>query len=280
MNLFANVPLLDLFQYNVVNNVFSFTVAAMGAAALFLFNSRSQVAPRFRPALLVSGLVVSIACYHYFMIRHSWEGAYEFAGGKYSPTGKPFNDFYRYADWILTVPLLMVELVAVLGLAKAVSRPLLVKLVIAAAMMIGLGYPGEVISSPDRWIERIVWGGLSCIPFVYILYVLWVELTKSLLNQPPQAKRLIEMARMVILITWAVYPIAYALGSTTSALTSRAGSGGDASYVVALQIGYAIADVTAKAGFGILIYFIARAKTEALDESNGATQGMAIPAMA
>ncbi len=280
MNLFANVPLLDLFQYNVVDNVFSFTVAAMGAAALFLFNSRTQVAPKFRPALLVSGLVVSIACYHYFMIRHSWQGAYEFAGGQYAPTGKPFNDFYRYADWILTVPLLMVELVAVLGLTKAASRPLLVKLVIAAALMIGLGYPGEVISTPDRWTERVIWGGLSSVPFFYILYVLWVELTRSLEIQPPQARRLIEVARLVILITWAVYPIAYALGGTTAALTAKSGSGGNASYIVALQIGYAIADVTAKAGFGVLIYFIARAKTDALTDSEKLAQGVAVAAVA
>ncbi|MFM6131829.1 MAG: bacteriorhodopsin-like [Sphaerospermopsis kisseleviana] len=280
MTVLANVPILDVFQYNLVDNIFSFTVAAMGAAAFFLYNSRSQVAPRFRPALLVSGLVVSIACYHYFMIRHSWQDAYEFAAGKYAPTGKSFNDFYRYADWILTVPLLMVELVAVLGLTKAVSRPLLGKLVIAAALMIGLGYPGEVISTPDRWTERVIWGALSCIPFFYILYVLWVELTKSLDTQPEQAKKLIGMARMVILITWSFYPIAYALGGTTAALTAKAGGGGDANYVVALQIGYALADITAKAGFGILIYFIARAKTDALTESGELVDGVPVAALA
>ena len=282
MNLFASVPSLDLLQYTVVANVFSFTVAAMGAAAIFLFLSRGQVAPKFRPALLVSGLVVSIACYHYFMIHHSWQMAFEFAsgskGGSYVPSGRPFNDFYRYADWILTVPLLMVELVAVLSLSKAASRPLLTKLVIAAALMIGLGYPGEVISSPDRWAERVIWGALSSVPFFYILFVLWVELTRSLVHQPPQARRLIEVARLVILITWSVYPIAYALGGTIPALTAKAGNGGDPRYVVALQIGYALADITAKAGFGVLIYFIARAKTDALAESDPIAHGMAVPA--
>lgn len=265
---FAMVPAMNMFQYNVVDNMFSLTVAAMGAAALFLFNSRSQVDPKLRPALLVSGLVVAIACYHYFMIRQSWQAAYSFADGNYVPSGKSFNDFYRYADWILTVPLLMVELVAVLGLAKEVSRPLLTKLVIAAILMIGLGYPGEVISTPDRWTERVVWGALSTIPFLYILYVLWVEMTKSLATQPKQARRLIELARLVILVTWAVYPIAYAIGGTEAALAAKSGNGGDASYFVALQIGYALADITAKAGFGMLIYFVARAKTEAITDVN------------
>lgn len=259
----ATMPDLSIFQYNAVDNIFSMTVATMGAAALFLFMSRAQVDPEYRPALMVSGIVVSIACYHYFMIRHSWNDAYTLAdaGGKYVGTGAAFNDFYRYADWILTVPLLMVELVSVLRLPSAKAMSLLTRLVIAAAAMIALGYPGEVIADPDRWTERVVWGGLSSIPFFYILYVLWVELTNSLDSQPPAARKLIEICRLVLLITWAVYPIAYAIGGTPDALAAKQGGNAGAGGIVGLQIGYAIADMTAKAGFGVLIYFIARAKS-------------------
>ena len=267
----AAMPGLSVFQYNAVDNIFSMTVATMGAAALFLFMARSHVDPEYRPALLVSGLVVSIACYHYFMIRHSWHDAYSLVDGGYKGTGAAFNDFYRYADWILTVPLLMVELVAVLRLPSAKATSLLTRLVIAAALMIALGYPGEVIADPARWNERVIWGGLSSIPFFYILYVLWTELTNSLNSQPPAARRLLEIARLVILVTWAVYPIAYALGGTPDALAAKAGTasaaGGvsGANGVVSLQIGYAIADMTAKAGFGVLIYLIARAKSTKTD---------------
>jgi len=258
----AALPELSVFQYNLVDNIFSMTVATMGAAALFFFMARSTVGISYRPALLVSGIVVAIACYHYFMIRHSWNDAYQLADGpKYAATGAAFNDFYRYADWILTVPLLMVELVVVMRLPRDRSSSLLTRLVIAAALMIALGYPGEVIKDPAQSTMRWVWFVLSCIPFVYILYVLWVELTNSLETQPPAVQGLIKLARLVILITWMVYPIAYALGSTPAALTAASGGGGDATGVVGLQIGYAIADMTAKAGFGVLIYFIARAKT-------------------
>jgi bacteriorhodopsin len=261
--LLGAMPDLTIFQYNAVDNIFSMTVATMGAAALFLFMSRSQVDPEYRPALMVSGLVVSIACYPYFMIRHSWNDAYSLAdgGAKYVGTGAAFNDFYRYADWILTVPLLMVELVSVLRLPSAKATSLLTRLVIAAAAMIALGYPGEVIADPSRWTERVIWGGLSSIPFFYILYVLWVELTNSLDSQPPAARKLIEICRLVLLITWAVYPIAYAMGGTPDALAAKQGGTTGAGGIVGLQIGYAIADMTAKAGFGVLIYFIARAKS-------------------
>ena len=264
----SSMPNLSIFQYNAVDNIFSMTVATMGAAALFLYMSRAHVDPEYRPALLVSGLVVSIACYHYFMIRHSWHDAYTLADGGYKATGAAFNDFYRYADWILTVPLLMVELVSVLRLPAQKATSLLTRLVIAAAAMIALGYPGEVIADPTKWGERVFWGALSAVPFFYLLYVLWTELTKSLDSQPPAARRLLEIARLVILVTWAVYPIAYALGGTPEALQAKAGVADaangivGANGVVGLQIGYAIADMTAKAGFGVLIYLIARAKSK------------------
>ena len=259
----AAMPDLSVAQYSTVDNIFSMTVATMGAAAIFLYLSRSAVDEEYRPALMVSGLVVTIAAYHYFMIRHSWQDAYMLAddGSGYVSSGAAFNDFYRYADWILTVPLLMVELVAVLRLQAGKARSLLTRLVIAAALMIALGYPGEIISTPEGWTARVIWGSLSSIPFFYILYVLWVELTKSLDTQPAAALGLIKLARLVLLITWAVYPIAYAFGGTETALAAKAGGAVDASGVVWLQVGYAIADMTAKAGFGVLIYFIARAKS-------------------
>jgi bacteriorhodopsin len=262
MSLLAAMPDLTILQYSIVDNIFSMTVATMGAAAIFLFLSRVHVDEAYRPALLISGLVVSIACYHYFMIRHSWHDAYALSGNGYKGTGAAFNDFYRYADWILTVPLLMVELVAVLRLEASKSRSLLTRLVIAAALMIALGYPGEVISSSDGWTQRVIWGALSSVPFFYILYILWTELTASLATQPEAARKLIEIARLVILITWAVYPIAYALGGTPEALKAKEAGQGDATGIVGLQVGYAIADMTAKAGFGVLIYLIARAKSK------------------
>ncbi len=273
--LLAVMPDLTVFQYSTVDNIFSMTVATMGAAALFFFMARSTVKEAYRPALMVSGLVVTIACYHYFMIRHSWQDAYTLGDGGYVGTGAAFNDFYRYADWILTVPLLMVELVAVLRLPVGRARSLLTRLVIAAAAMIALGYPGEVIADPERWTERVIWGGLSSIPFFYILFVLWVELTKSLDTQPPAARKLIEVARLVLLITWAVYPIAYAMGGTVAALEAKAGGLVDPSGIVALQVGYAIADMTAKAGFGVLIYFIARAKSGAVETEHASPEAAA-----
>jgi len=241
---------LSVAQFTLVSNMFSFTIATLGASALFFFLSRSSVAPKYRPALMVSGLVVSIACYHYFRIHESWHLAFAPSGQVFKETIQTFNDAYRYADWFLTVPLLMVELIAVLALPKAEGRSLLKRLVAASVAMIALGYPGEISSdSSVRWIFWVA----SMIPFLYIMYVLFTELTKSLSTQPESVRGLVSFARILILVTWSFYPIAYAIFTVT---------GKDPSGLVALQVGYTIADITAKAGYGLLIYFIAIAKSE------------------
>lgn len=240
---------LTLGQFETVYNSLSLVIASMGGAFIFFIGARNKVAQKYKGALLVSGVVVAIAFYHYFRIFDSWTAAYNLVDGVYQATGAPFNDAYRYADWLLTVPLLMVEVVAVLGLAKSKSTPLFAKLSIAAFLMIATGYPGEITSDTTT---RLVWGTISTIPFCYILYVLWGELGKTLEQQSAHVQTLMRNTRLLILGTWGVYPIAY--------LFPVAGISG-ANAMVGLQVGYSLADITAKAGMGIMIYAIARAKT-------------------
>jgi bacteriorhodopsin len=238
-------------QYMLVYNVLSFTIAAMFAAFIFLFGARAQVGEKYRPALLISSVVVAIACYHYFRIFNSWEDAFTLANGAYQPSGKPFNDAYRYVDWMLTVPLLLIELVAVLALPKAESEGLFGKLAIAAFLMIVLGYPGEISSDMTT---RAVWGALSTIPFVYILSVLWGKIGSVLPSQPAYVQVLMTNIRLLLLATWGFYPITYMLPMFGISHESS---------LVGVQVGYAISDVLAKAFYGVMIYWIAYAKSEA-----------------
>lgn len=237
-------------QYQLVYNLFSLTVATMIASGLFFFGVRPQVAPRYRPALLVSGLVVFIAGYHYFRIWESWQAAFSASGGQYVPSGTPFNDVYRYADWLITVPLLLVELVAVLALTKSESKPMLRNLILASVAMIALGYPGEISSDAGtRWLFWI----LSMIPFLYILYVLYVKLTAAVAKESGEVKSLLGRARTLIVASWWVYPVAYLLP-----MLGLSGANAE----VGLQVGYSLADLAAKALYGVVIYQIAKAKSE------------------
>jgi bacteriorhodopsin len=163
-----------------------------------------------------------------------------------------FNEAYRYVDWLLTVPLLLVEVVAVLALAKATSRSLIMRLVPASAAMIALGYPGEISSDQNT---QVMYGVLSTIPFLYILYVLFVELGKSLDNQPAGVAETVGRLRLLLIATWGVYPISYILGMGDGMASAQ--------QFVGVQVGYTIADILAKCVFGLTILKIARMKSMA-----------------
>lgn len=241
---------LSMGEYSLVFNMLSFAVAAMFGSFAFFVMAQKIVGAKYRISMMVSSLVVLIAGYHYFRIMGSWESAFVLIDGSYQPSGKPFNDAYRYVDWLLTVPLLLVELVLVLNLSKGKTGPMLRNLIIAAVLMIGLGYPGEISSD---LVTRNIWGVLSTIPFIYILVVLWGQLGAQLEGSSDKIKTLFVNTRWLLLATWGFYPIAYAIGTWGGMETAGA--------VVAVQVGYTIADVTAKALYGVMIFVIAYQKS-------------------
>jgi bacteriorhodopsin len=257
-----DMPTLTPTQFSLVYNMLSLAIAAMIASFAFFVMARQQVSERFRPALVMSSLVVGIAGYHYFRIFESWDHAYALADGMYAPTGQPFNDAYRYVDWLLTVPLLVAELVAVLQLPKAVRGSLTARLVVATVLMLVTGYVGEVSADIST---RNIWGLISSVPFAYIVYVLFVELKKAAANQAPEVKHMLLMTQLLLLGTWGFYPITYGIPVWFG--PDFLGSSG----VIAIQVGYSLADIAAKCGYGLMIYGIARAKMEAEGEALTAT---------
>jgi len=252
------MPSLSVAQFQIVYNVFSFTFAAMFAAFIFAVMARQQLAPQYRAAMIMSALVVGVAGYHYLRIFESWNAAFTLQGGMYVSSGKPFNDAYRYVDWLLTVPLLIAELVFVINPLN--RGRLTFTLATAAALMVILGYPGEVASSMGT---RALWGFLSTIPFLYIVWKLFAGLGTSMNEQPTSVRVLIRNTRWLLLATWGFYPIVYLLpilGVT------------DTAAIIAVQVGYCIADVAAKAGYGLMIYAIASEKSKVAGWKYGATE--------
>lgn len=243
------LPDLSVAQYSLVYNLFSFTFAAMFASFIFFVLVRSQLAPQYRRAMILSALVVAVAGYHYFRIFESWQAAYTISEGVYTASGLPFNDAYRYIDWLLTVPLLVAELIFVINPKN--RGQWIFRLGLAAVLMIILGYPGEISADTGT---RALWGFLSTLPFVYIVYSLFTGLSGDFADKSPEVRVLLRNTRLLLLATWGFYPIVYLLPILGVA-------GGTA--VVAIQVGYCIADVAAKAGYGIMIYAIASAKSKA-----------------
>ena len=236
-------------NYQLVYNSFSFAVAALGIGFVYFLVSRNRVSPAYRSAVTMSAMICGIAAYHY------WQMFNMFADDK------PWNEGYRYADWLLTVPLLVAELVVVSGVAKEKASGLTTKLAVAALLMIAFGYPGETAAAGSS--ESMIYFVISMLFFVYILWNLFAgEVGQALKGQSGDIGKKLNNLRYVLLVTWAVYPIAYLLGDPESFLAKAIGLEVDQSQTY-IQVGYTIADILSKPGYGVLILGIAIARSKA-----------------
>jgi len=241
-------------QFQAVYNVLSFALASMMATTVFLWFRSFAVKDQYKSAVLISGLVTFIAAYHYIRIFNSWVEAYHYSVDVADPalTGVPFNDAYRYMDWLLTVPLLLIEILLVCKLSDAEYSAKAWNLGLGSALMIVSGYYGELTVTGDLTPRWICWF-ISMIFFLYIVYELLVGLSAATNSEAdPTVKSKIQTAQMVTVVSWCTYPVVY--------LFPMLGINA-AQAVVSIQLGYCASDIISKCGVGILIYQITYAKS-------------------
>jgi len=149
------------------------------------------------------------------------------------------------------VPLLLIELILVMKLPSDETISKSFRLGFAAALMIALGYPGEIATDN---VTRALWGTASTVPFIYVVWELFKGLGASINRQPENVKGLIKSARLLTFASWGFYPLVYMLPFTGL-------SGG--AVTTGVQIGYTLADIISKVGLGVLVYNIAVRKSAA-----------------
>lgn len=212
---------------------------ALVAATAFFFLERDRVAGKWKTSLTVSGLVTLIAAVHYFYMRDVWV-----ATGS-TPT------VYRYIDWLITVPLLMVEFYLILAAITKVPVGVFWRLMIGTLVMLIGGYAGEagyIAVMPAFIIGMVGW--------FYILWEIFAgEASKINAAQAPKnVQSAFNLMRLIVTIGWAIYPIGYYFGYLT---------GSDpVDSMKALNIVYNLADVLNKIAFGVIIWSVAVSETE------------------
>ena len=205
--------------------------AAMVAATFFFWVERDRAVGKWKTSLTVAAMVTGIAAIHYFYMRGVWIDTGS------SPT------VFRYVDWLLTVPLQIVEFYLILAAIAVVSISVFWRLLIASVVMLVAGYIGEVSAMGDGgslwsgfWIGMVAW-----------LYIIW-EVFKGEASQisaskgTAASKKAFNALRLIVTVGWAIYPIGYYLGYTGSA---DAGT---------LNIVYNLADFVNKIAFGVVIW--------------------------
>merc|ERR1712063_38207 len=207
--------------------------------------------------------VTFIAAYHYIRIFNSWVDAYQYTAGHVNNgalemqaptlTGVPFNDAYRYMDWLLTVPLLLIGILLVMKLDEATFSSKAWVLGVGSAMMIISGYYGELVITGDLWPRWVCWFA-SMAFFLYIVYELLVGLAAATASEADEkiAKK-IGTAQVMTVISWCTYPVVY-LFPMLGVQAAHA--------VVSIQLGYCASDIISKCGVGLVIYQISYAKSQ------------------
>ncbi|MEN9949611.1 MAG: hypothetical protein RLZZ557_235 [Bacteroidota bacterium] len=230
---------------NYVAFTFFIGTMAMMAASVFFFFELNNTEKEWRTSVLVSGLITFIAAVHYYYMR-----GYNLETGGDSPT------FFRYVDWLLTVPLMCVEFYLITKKSGG-TVGLLWKLILASVVMLVTGYFGETIYSE----QSVLWGVISGAAYFYIVYLVWFgEVSKLATAASPAVAKANKTLGWFVLVGWAIYPLGYIVGTPGGLFGVSAESLGIGG--LNMDIIYNIGDAVNKIGFGLVIYALSRSASK------------------
>ncbi|MEO0509832.1 MAG: bacteriorhodopsin [Verrucomicrobiota bacterium] len=223
----------------LVNASFILAFMAMAGGSIFFFMMRDSVVPRYRSAMIVSGVILFIAALNYYYMK-GWYLEAVNQGLDSVPTA------YRYIDWLLTTPLMLIKFPLLLGLGgRGVS--FMIKLIVLDIIMIVAGFFGELFIA-DQALHFGLFG-LGALCWVAILYLL-LTATSSLPERFPEVvRKSIRVMVMFVLIGWSIYPLGYVLPSFGLPIDIR-------------ELVYNIGDIINKVGLAVVVYIGAAAMTK------------------
>jgi bacteriorhodopsin len=216
----------------------SFWIISMGmlAATAFFFMEQANVAVQWRKSVNVAGLVTGIAFINYMYMRGVWVETGD------APT------VYRYIDWLITVPLQLVEFYLILSAVRKVNGGIFWRLLIGSLVMLVGGFLGETGKIP------LVLGFIiGMAGWIYILYEIFSgDAGKAAAKSGNKALiTAFSTLRMIVTIGWAIYPLGYIFGYLMDGAIDA----------VSLNIIYNLADFVNKIAFGLIIWSCAVANS-------------------
>lgn len=266
---YENFFVYEYWQYEVIRHAFSFTMAVFAASLLYFVLTIREASPKYQKTFMISGVVMVSATLELGLLYYMWNAAFAYDAETmtYSRVeGMIFANGYRYANWLIDVPMLLTQFLIVLQFTGAAFIRRWIKLTVAGAAMIILGYIGQFYepqvagfvegSGAGFWI----WGGISWLAFFYLLHVANDSVRTGLSNLTEEAGRWMKRAWMLLLVTWFIYGFVYLVPGIP-------GINQSADWVVIRQLGYTAADVISKTVFGLMLSQVAiiqsRAETRA-----------------
>lgn len=226
----------------------------MAASVFFFFESR-HASPKWKLSILISAIITLIAAVHYYYMRdYNLEVTNLVRNGLAPENTSTSPTFFRYVDWLLTVPLMCVEFYLITS--KAPNREgsgltLLWKLIAASVIMLVTGYFGEAVYPKDS----VLWGAASALAYFYIVYLVWFGEVAVLANSSsPAVNQANKSLGWFVLVGWAIYPLGYIVGTPGGLFGIPADDLGIGA--LNMDIIYNLGDAINKIGFGLTIYLL------------------------
>lgn len=239
-------------QHAIVAHALAVALGAHLVGAVYFLSRKDQVAPRYRTATWLSLAVMAASGFLFFRLGQSWDLAFVQQGGEMVRTGNRFDGGLRYVNWFVTVPVLLVQVLFALDLARPAVQRTRVVLVTSGVLMVAAGYVGQFSSGRDDT-ALLLWGLVGTPPFVVLLAVLVPLLLRARRYLPPEAGRTARNLTFVFLFFWGLYPIAYLLPAVSDTATTA----------VVAQVLFTVADVGSKVLYGVMLATLCRLRSAA-----------------
>jgi len=161
------------------------------------------------------------------------------AGSTILDDGRQFY-YFRYIDWLITTPLLLLDL-ALLALASPGRNVGLIASLIGLDIVMIL--TGLASGSSTSDFGATVWFIISSVALSGVLYLLWTRLFAAVRTRSQGIAATFNRVAVLTIVLWVLYPIVFLLGTE--------GFGGvDQGFEIFL---FLILDLLAKVGFGFLL---------------------------
>lgn len=230
-------------QYQLVAVLLMVGYGAHLAFSVFFLAGSTQIAPRYRLVPWLSAVVMLAAGMSLYREFAVFQDSFTRVGEAWVPVAdQVFSNAYRYANWTITIPLLLGQLLIALNLPQRTLRKRYVGLVIAAVAMIWTGLIGQFYEHANVGV-MLLWGFISTIPFVYLVWGVWRALDESKAHTPVRLHAWTKNLFYYFLFFWGLYAIAYMVPAV-------ADQGGG---IVIRQLLYTVADVFSKLVYGVIL---------------------------
>jgi bacteriorhodopsin len=251
-NTFSYSPM----AYQMVSHVLTLGFAVMLAALFYFILTMKTVAPQYRISSVLSVVVMVSAFLILYYQQTSWVNAFQYnsVSGLYerAPGADNFSNGYRYLNWLIDVPMLLIQILFVVAIAAIRRNRLFFWFFFSGAMMIITGYIGQFYETTNTT-ALLVWGAISTVFFIHVLFLIRKVIVDGGNGLPPSAVKVLGYIWWLFLVSWMLYPGGYLMPVL---MNSEAG-------VVGRQIIYTVADISSKVIYGVMLTIVAQIRSQA-----------------